>query len=93
MSQGRTSALILDLAPAAVGVLLACQRAPTRPAGLTRRARIVLLRHQGLSISAISRLVGISRRHVYVWLGRYQQEGFAGLANRGRKHDHGPKKG
>jgi DNA-binding phage protein len=78
--RGRHTALTLRLEPEAVGVLLACQRATARQsAGLVRRARAVLLRHQGLSISAIARLIGVSRHSVYKALWRYQAGGFAGL--------------
>lgn len=83
MSRGRHTALTLTLTPAEVGLLTACTRATARQsAGLVRRARVVLYRHQGLSITAIARLVGLSRTHTYRWLKRYQEEGMAGLQNR-----------
>ncbi len=63
-------------------------RATTVPAGLSRRARIVLLRAQGESISQIGRIVGIRRRFVDRWIKRFLAEGPAGLhdrSGRGRK--------
>ena len=37
-----------------------------------------------MTITDIARTVGISRRFVYKWVERFQQEGLAGLADRPR---------
>jgi transposase len=57
-------------------------------AGLARRARIILLVADGVPISHIAVLVGMSRRFVYKWVQRFLQEGVQGLYDkpgRGRR--------
>ncbi len=68
----------------------------THPA-VVRRIRLILQVARGHTISAVAPAVGISRRHAYKWLHRWQEEGEAGLVSRpvGRKatttrgEDHG----
>jgi transposase len=63
------------------------QRATTIPAGLARRARLLLLLADGMTITEAAATVGLSRRHTYKWIGRFVQEGIAGLADKpGRGH-------
>ncbi len=47
----------------------------------SRHARIVLLRHEGNSLSQISRILGIDRATARRWLSRFQRSGVAGLAH------------
>ncbi|WP_162150219.1 helix-turn-helix domain-containing protein, partial [Arthrobacter sp. H14] len=47
--------------------LAAIVRSSTVKAGLARRARMVLLAHQGQSNAAIARTVGVSRPTVISW--------------------------
>lgn len=81
--RGRSSHLTITLTTADAGALAALQRSTARvPAGLMRRSKIVTLRAQGLSLSDISRRMGLSRRTVYRWLTRYQAHGLDGLQAR-----------
>ena len=79
MAQGRKTALVIRLTPAEHLTLLTWQRGTTVSAGLARRARIILLRAEGVPVTAIAATVGMGRRHVYKWLHRFQQEKLAGL--------------
>lgn len=54
-------------------------RATTVPAGLARRARIVLLAADANPIREIARLVGVQRNVVRKWLDRFRQRGTDGL--------------
>src|SRR5262245_15316824 len=88
MARGRRTSFTIRLTPAERLTLLAWQRATTVPAGLARRARLLLLVADGLTITAAAATVGLSRRHTYKWLQRFVQEGLAGLAEkpgRGRR--------
>ncbi|MFC2599126.1 MAG: IS630 family transposase, partial [Actinomyces massiliensis] len=60
-------------------VLESWLRATTVPAGLARRARIVLLAAQGVANSRIAQAVGVSVPTVVSWRRRYQAEGVRGL--------------
>jgi transposase-like protein len=88
MVQGRTSGLSVELTPEARSHLESWQRCTTLKAGLAKRARAVLLRYEGVSISQISRTVGLRRRFVEKWIKRFKAEGIEGLSDRpgrGRK--------
>jgi transposase-like protein len=74
MARGRKTSLTIRLTPAQRRTLLAWQRA-TVPAGLARRARIILLLAEGVTITDIAALVGMSRRHTYKWIQRFVQGG------------------
>jgi CRP-like cAMP-binding protein len=92
MARGRKTALILRLTPAERLTLLSWQRATTISAGLARRARIILLRADGMTITDIAATVGLSRRGIYKWLQRFVQARLAGLADKpGRGHSRGPR--
>jgi hypothetical protein len=91
MARGRTTSLTVCLTPAERQLLLARQRATATPAGLARRARIILLMADGVPITAIAATVGISRRHAYKWIRRFVQQGLEGLRDHpGRGRHRGP---
>jgi hypothetical protein len=63
-------------------VLESWLRAPSMPAGLVRRARIVLLAADGVPVTDIVERVGVSKPTVIAWKKRYVAEGLGGLADR-----------
>jgi transposase len=68
------------------------QRATTVPAGLARRARLLLLLADGMTITEAAATVGLSRRHTYKWIHRFVQEGLEGLVDKpGRGQRPGPR--
>ena len=79
MASGRKTSHTIHLTPAERQTLLAWQRAVTIPAGVARRARIILLLAEEVPITDIAAIVGISRRHTYKWIRRFVQEGLEGL--------------
>jgi hypothetical protein len=83
MTRGRKTSLTrdLNLTPEERQTLLAWQRSTTMPAGPAKRGRIILLVAEGVPISRIADLVGISRRFVYKWAKRFLHAGVAGLAD------------
>jgi DNA invertase Pin-like site-specific DNA recombinase len=84
MTQGRRSAVKLTLPPADAACLGVWIKGGASRA-LQRRAQIVLLRADGVSLSTITRAVQMNRRLVYKWLLRYQEYGLHGLRDtRGR---------
>ena len=88
MPRGRKTSLMIRLTLIERQTLLAWQRATTTPAGLARRARILLLLANGATITDIAATVGVSRRFVYKWAKRFLQEGLEGLEDkpgRGRR--------
>ena len=88
MARGRRTSFTIRLTPAERRTLLTWQRATTIPAGLARRARLLLLLADGMTITAAAATVGLSRRHTYKWIQRFVQEGLEGLAEksgRGRR--------
>jgi hypothetical protein len=94
LARGRKTALTLHLTPAERQTLRAWQRATTIPAGLARRGRIILLLADGMTITAIMKTVGISRRFVYKWVQRFLEQGVEGLVDKpgrgGRRRGPGP---
>ena len=87
MARGRTTSFTIRLTPAERLTLLTWQRATTVPAGLARRARLLVLLADGMTITAAAATVGLSRRHTYKWIQRFVQERLEGLANKpGRGH-------
>ena len=82
MARGRTTSFTIRLTPAERQTLLAWQRATTISPGLARRARIILLLADGMTITAIAATVGLSRRHTYKWIQRFVQAGLEGLADK-----------
>jgi DNA-binding CsgD family transcriptional regulator len=63
------------------GRLESLMRSSSAPAGLVKRARIVLLAAEGLPNTEIAVMVGASRPTVISWRERYEQGGMAGLAD------------
>jgi hypothetical protein len=59
--------------------LVRLTRSPSAPAGLARRARIVLLAAAGTPIRHIGPQVGVSRTVVRDWLDRFARQRLAGL--------------
>jgi CRP-like cAMP-binding protein len=91
MARGRTTSFTIRLTPAERQTLQMWQRATTVPAGLARRARIILLLADGVTITDIAATVGLSRRHTYKWIQRFVQERLAGLEDKpGRGRRRGP---
>ena len=87
MARGRRTSFTIRLTPAAHLTLLAWQRTTTIPAGQARRARLLLLLADGMTITEAAATVGLSRRHTYKWLQRFMQEGLEGLVDKpGRGH-------
>jgi CRP-like cAMP-binding protein len=92
MARGRKTSLTIRLTPAERLTLLAWQRATTLSAGLARRARILLLLADGMTITDIAATVGLSRPHTYKWIQRFVQEGLEGLEDKpGRGRHRGPR--
>jgi hypothetical protein len=92
MARGRKTSLTIRLTPAERRTLLSWQRSTTISAGLARRARMLLLRADGMTITDIAATVSMSRLHTYKWLQRFVQAGLAGLADKpGRGHSRGPR--
>jgi len=87
MARGRKTSLTINLTPTERRTLLAWQRATTISAGLARRGRIILLVADGVPITDITAMVGISRHFVYKWAQRFLEQGLGGLADKpGRGH-------
>ena len=82
MARGRKTSLTIHLTPAERLTLLSWQRATTISAGLARRARLLLLLADGVTITEAAATVGLSRRHSYKWIQRFLQEGVAGLGDK-----------
>ena len=88
MPRGRRTSFTIRLTPAERLTLLAWLRATTIRAGQARRARLLLLLADGMTITDAAATVGLSRRHTYKWIRRFVQEGLEGLADkpgRGRR--------
>jgi hypothetical protein len=79
MAHGRKTSLTIRLTPAERLTLLTWQRSTTISAGLARRARLILLLADGMTITDAAATVGLSRRHSYKWIRRFVQEGLEGL--------------
>ena len=90
MARGRKTSLTIHLTADERQTLLAWQRSTTIPGGRAWRGRIILLLAEGVPISHIADTVGISRRFVYKWAGRFLHSRLEGLPDkpgrgRGRK--------
>ena len=63
-------------------------RCTTTPAGLARRARVILNVADGLALVQVARLVGMTEKHVRKWTRRFLERRLEGLHDRpgrGRK--------
>jgi len=69
----------VTLTPELRDQLTAMVRSRSLPQGLTRRARIVLMAAEGMTNSAISTAVGLSRPSVIKWRKRFIDQGLMGL--------------
>ena len=79
MPRGRKTSFTIRLTPAQRQTLLVWQRGTMTPAGIARRARIILLLADGMTITDIAATVGMSRPHIYKWVRRFVQHGVEGL--------------
>ncbi len=86
MPRGRKTALTIRLTPAQRQTLLAWERSTTIPAGLARRARMLLLLTAGMTLTDIAATVGISRRFIYKWVQRFLEQGLEGLLDKPRSN-------
>src|SRR6266478_7944982 len=86
MARGRKTSLTIRLTPVELQTLLAWQRSTTIPAGQARRGRMLLLLADGVPISRIAAVVGISRRFVYKWVQRFLEEGLEGLQDKSKRN-------
>src|SRR2546428_11774402 len=82
MARGRKTSLTIRLTLAERRTLLTWQRSTTTPAGLARRARLLLLLADGMTITDAAAAVDLSRRHAYKWIQRFLQEGLDGLVDK-----------
>ena len=89
MARGRKTSLTIRLTPAERQTLLAWQRSTTIAAGVARRARIILLRADGRTLTDIAATVGVSRRHMYTWIRRFLQDRLVGLDGKPGRERHG----
>ena len=86
--RGRKTSLVVQLSASHRSELERGQRSTTLPAGVTRRARVVLLLDEGQSFAAAARLCDLTVRNARKWVLRYLNQGLAGLRDkpgRGRK--------
>ncbi len=89
MPQGRHTALTIALTSEERQTLLAWQRSTTIAAGRARRGRMIVQLADGISISHIDRITGISRRFIYTLAKCFLEHGLSGLADkpgRGGRH-------
>lgn len=68
-----------QITPEQMAALQELARRPSAPQRLARRARIILLRTEGLSQAEVARQVGVRRTVVVQWEQRFGKEGVAGL--------------
>jgi DNA-binding NarL/FixJ family response regulator len=95
MARGRKSPYVIFLAPAERAELEHWQRSTTIQAGLARRAKIILLRADGLALSEIARRLAVGRRIVRKWLQRFLNKRIPGLwdkPGRGREPVFSPRR-
>jgi hypothetical protein len=88
MGHGRQSPYVVLLAPEERTALERWQRATTIRAGLAKRAKIILLRAEGHTLTEIARRLEVGRRIVRKWITRFLTQRLAGLSDksgRGRK--------
>src|ERR1039458_9227194 len=55
-----------------------------------QRLLVVQDREEGMSISELAEIHGVSRKTIYKWLDRYQEQGVQGLRNPSRRRHHSP---
>jgi transposase len=82
VSQGNHSSFFVTLTSDEQTILDHWKRSTTISQARNRRARIILLLAERMPIARIARTVGISRRHCYIWIRRFQAARVAGLYGR-----------
>jgi|SRR5687768_13027216 hypothetical protein len=82
MVRGRKSPYVIFLSPAERAELEHWQRSTTIQAGLAKRAKIILLRAEGLALSEIARRLAMGRRIVRKWLQRFINQRMRGLSDK-----------
>jgi hypothetical protein len=75
----KPTTVLIVITPEEHATLTSWQRTTTMPAGLQRRGQIILLLGQGVPMTQIAVRVGMTRRHIYKWMRRWQAAGLAGL--------------
>jgi len=93
MARGRASPFNISLALEERAELEHWQRCTTIKARLAKRAKIILLRADGHSLSEIARRLEVGRRIVRKWVTRFLAQRIAGLMDqpgRGRKRAFAP---
>jgi hypothetical protein len=86
--RGRKTAFTIELSPSERADLEHWLRMTTFPAGLARRARLILLLADGETLTAAACLAGLTVRNARKWALRYVGQRKAGLGDksgRGRK--------
>src|SRR4051812_4662613 len=86
--RGRKTSFTIQLSPREQQDLEHWLRSPTLQQGLARRGRLLLLLHQGQTLTASARTVGLTVRNARKWAQRYLAHGLQGLHDRpgrGRK--------
>jgi hypothetical protein len=86
--RGRKPSFVIQLPLAHRQELERWLRSTNLKQGLARRARLLLLLHQGHTFQEAARTAGLSVRNARKWAQRYRTQGLAGLADltgRGRK--------
>ena len=73
---------VLNGSPQERRTLRAWQRSTAIRSGLARRARMILLMADGMTITDIAATVGISRRFVYKWAWRFLEQRVEGLVDK-----------
>jgi hypothetical protein len=94
--RGRKASFTIQLPAADVQELERWLRSTNLKQGLARRARLLLLLHQGHTLKAAAQTAGLTVRNARKWAKRYLARGIPGLADqpgRGRKPVFSPRGG
>ena len=94
--RGRKPSFVVQLPPAHQEELERWLRSTNLKQGLARRARLLLLLHQGATFKAAAQTAGLTVRNARKWANRYRAQGLPGLADkagRGRKPGFSPRGG
>jgi hypothetical protein len=82
--RGRRSPIVVELTDQQREDLEYIVRCPNKPAGLVRRARVVLLLARGCSFCEVQRQTGMRRKHAREWAKRFVWRGVEGLNEKPR---------
>ena len=94
--RGRKTSFTIQLSAARLQELEGWLRSTTLKQGLARRARLLLLLHQGHTLKGAAQTAGLTVRNARKWAKRYLAHGLHGLADkpgRGRKPVFSPRGG